>query len=96
MINGTDLGVTPVNWPGQHCLFETAAIDLGPCYQVMQIHFWSPIMKSWIKLVPVATDAKDGIEITPMDIEAIQNLEAQGVPKVEAVRRVLDVFPRTQ
>jgi hypothetical protein len=93
VINATDLSVTDVDWPGYPALFTIpAALDLDQDYQVLQVVFWSQKAQSWVKLVPTKVGEEGVLEVTPGDIEAIVAGEAQGLPKVEAIRRVLGVM----
>lgn len=97
VINATDLSVTDVNWPGIFPLFELpTGLDLDRPMEVMQIHFWSPIINSWIKLVSMKSGEQGVVEVTPADIEGISQGQAQGLPKVEAIRRVLGIMVNGQ
>jgi hypothetical protein len=90
VINATNLEITEVSWPGYPALFDLeTALDLDREIHVMQIHFWSPPINSWVKLVPVKSGEQGVVEVTPADIEAISAGQAQGLPKVEAIRQVL-------
>ena len=92
MINATNLDMTAVTWPGYPPLFELdTALDLNRRIQVMQVHFWSPQINSWVKLVPVKNGEQGVVEVTPVDIENINAAQSQGFPKVEAIRQVLGV-----
>ena len=93
MINGADLPVTEVCWPGYLPLFQVGTLDAQRAMDVMQVHLWSPIMRAWIKLVPRKLGEPGVIEGTPGDTQDICGLETQGVPKVEAIRRVLGWMP---
>lgn len=92
MINATDLSVTPVDWPGYPPLFDVGTFDVQRPMAVMQVHFWSQVLNSWVKLVPQHTGEQGVVEVTPADIEGITQGEAQGLPKVEAIRRVLGIM----
>ena len=94
VLNATDLTITEVAWPGYPALLEVGTFEADQAFDVMQIHFWSPPMNAWIKLVSAKTGEAGVIEVELGDLEAIRQLEAQGVPKVEAIRRVLGVLPK--
>lgn len=93
MINATDLAVTEVNWPGYPPLFQVGSFEVQQAMDVMQVHFFSPPLNVWVKLVPQRTGEPGVLEVTVAELGAIQQYQAQGVPRNEAIRRVLGFLP---
>lgn len=87
VVNATEFTSTDVDWPGYPALFDMEYPD--KVIQVMQIHFWSPIMQTWVKLVSQKSGEPGVIEATFEDIEMIKQGMAEGLPRAEAIRRVL-------
>lgn len=85
VFNAVNLEVTHVDWGDYPALFET---DYN---RIMQIHFWSPMLNVWVKLVPVKSgvEAPGVVEMTFADIEAIAAFADSGVQTWVAAERVL-------
>ena len=89
VVNATEFTSTDVDWPGYPALFEMEYPNL--VVQVMQIHFWSPTMQTWVKLVSQKSGEQGVIEITIEDTEMVKRGMAEGLPRAEAIRQVLGI-----
>lgn len=87
VIEATNLRVIDVEWPGVQPLFELPGVS------VMQIHFYSPMLNRWVKLVPERTGDRTAVEVTFEDVRAIQGMADEGGSKIDAVRAVLGFYP---
>ena len=83
VLNATSLEQTEVQWGDYRPLFETD-------YQkIMQVHFWSPLINRWVKLVPAKTGDQSAAEVTPEDLVAIRQFMQSGCDQRVAIERVL-------
>jgi len=86
VFNATEVKFTPVAWEGYPELFR---FNEGSDIVVLQVHFWSPIFNSWVKLVPVKSGEEGVIEITPQDVTQALAMQVQGISQAEIVNRIL-------
>lgn len=88
VIEATNLRVVPVEWPEVEPL-----VVLPDGTQVMQIHFYSPVLNRWVKWSAQKSGDRTAVELTFEDLWAVQSIKNDTGSTFDAIKSVLGFYP---